>query len=294
MVYPRASGGTVITDLIDQLEHGLSPRERGNHRLRHHRGDDVGSIPARAGEPGANGIPGSRRTVYPRASGGTRDHINENIPYWGLSPRERGNPQSPGSRASCDGSIPARAGEPRRLSPRERGNPVVPTAWGAQERSIPARAGEPPMTSDPTPSVTVYPRASGGTSPSGRVPPLLQGLSPRERGNRDPPDCRRGGLRSIPARAGEPSPATCATAPRAVYPRASGGTLAVDGLVEATLGLSPRERGNLSGRGPGEVFQRSIPARAGEPRLTFRLRVTIEVYPRASGGTGRAPAEWWP
>ena len=53
-------------------------------------------------------------------------------------------------------------------------------------------------------SVKVYPRVCGGTLPANVHARMMQGLSPRVRGNRRNPICGRPGARSIPACAGEP------------------------------------------------------------------------------------------
>ena len=71
----------------------------------------------------------------------------------GLSPRVRGNHRNPSAIARLDGSIPACAGEPRRL-----------LVWRHGKR--------------------VYPRVCGGTSSRKFRADNLQGLSPRVRGNR--------------------------------------------------------------------------------------------------------------
>ena len=70
------------------------------------------------------------------------------------------------------------------------------------------------------------------------------GLSPRVRGN--PPVRRRLTLasRSIPACAGEPSPASIARVGCGVYPRVCGGTRAINANEMDNQGLSPRVRGN--------------------------------------------------
>ena len=78
------------------------------------------------------------------------------------------------------------------------------------------------------------------------IPDILSalGLSPRVRGNHEPPGARSLGLRSIPACAGEPVEHLCKVFPEWVYPRVCGGTL-VRHLEPTTLwGLSPRVRGN--------------------------------------------------
>ena len=50
-VYPRACGGTVSFPKYHSSVNGLSPRVRGNHQSHAYIGAQVGSIPARAGEP---------------------------------------------------------------------------------------------------------------------------------------------------------------------------------------------------------------------------------------------------
>ena len=80
-----------MATIIDRLVTGLSPRERGNHRRLRERVCAVGSIPARAGEPRADGRATRSRRVYPRASGGTTIASVASTRRAGLSPRERGN-----------------------------------------------------------------------------------------------------------------------------------------------------------------------------------------------------------
>ena len=50
-VYPRVCGGTVAATRANDSIGGLSPRVRGNPRLRHWQVPSEGSIPACAGEP---------------------------------------------------------------------------------------------------------------------------------------------------------------------------------------------------------------------------------------------------
>ena len=132
-----------------------------------------------------------------------------------------------------------------------------------------------------------------------------RGLSPRVRGNRPPASrwtrpsrsipARAGNLptgphrclsyRSIPARAGEPRLSLLPLLFQRVYPRACGGTACCRNLLSMHVGLSPRVRGNLrQGRQQGQG-SRSIPARAGEPRLTAWIAAFSRVYPRTCGGT---------
>ena len=76
-----------------------------------------------------------------------------------------------------------------------------------------------------------------------------------------------------------------------VYPRACGGTVNGFHFDASDPGLSPRVRGNQLHHPSVSGIYRSIPARAGEPRLRRlrRLRRLLpEVYPRACGGTSTA------
>ena len=194
------------------------------------------------------------------------------------------------------------------LSPRVRGNPKPTYAPFSMWRSIPARAGEPADSYRYTATVTVYPRACGGTW-SGRAGPSgASGLSPRVRGNRrpcplrtrrrrsiparagEPPGPRLDifGRRSIPARAGEPDDAPFRVELRRVYPRACGGTGCPIPSVNRTAGLSPRVRGNHAHAVLNCNIDGSIPARAGEPAATRRDSGWCRVYPRACGGTSQA------
>ena len=195
-----------------------------------------------------------RRRVYPRACGGTPVLTQFTEALDGLSPRVRGN--------RLDGEL------------------------GLQfVRSIPARAGEPPHPATGSPARRVYPRACGGTSWTCTTPAAEMGLSPRVRGNRRLQGLTGGCMRSIPARAGEPSPISRTWRKATVYPRACGGTETKYGERVIMEGLSPRVRGNRSGIASDSLQLRSIPARAGEPRLCRRCHRTRWVYPRACGGT---------
>ena len=132
-------------------------------------------------------------------------------------------------------------------------------------RSIPARAGEPHQRAGNDGGGWVYPRACGGTSPGETTHRGIFGLSPRVRGNPAPGwECHHW-IRSIPARAGEPSGGMGRHSRRAVYPRACGGTRQHQAGVHPPQGLSPRVRGNPLQKALSDLDTRSIPARAGEP-----------------------------
>ena len=74
-----------------------------------------------------------------------------------------------------------------------------------------------------------------------------------------------------------------------VYPRVCGGTSPPGKPGLRRSGLSPRVRGNQSGKVPAWAGNRSIPACAGEPSGRSALPPTTRVYPRVCGGTGLRP-----
>ena len=233
----------------------------------------------------------------------------------GLSPRMRGNRALRGAGGQCAGSIPAYAGEPKRLllppkrlpvyprvcggtmpspqarrqagglSPRMRGNRGMVGHEPGMSGSIPAYAGEPQEVPSRYCCNRVYPRVCGGTAGYPSCPAHVGGLSPRMRGNPCSPETRRPLCRSIPAYAGEPDYTAPAFPNVAVYPRVCGGTYVASGSVRETNGLSPRMRGNRGAGGAGDCAGGSIPAYAGEPRYARRLRTLSGVYPRVCGGT---------
>ena len=221
------------------------------------------SIPACAGEPYAVAPlpPGLR--VYPRVCGGTMSAAVHSRIIWGLSPRVRGNqaawPQSPSRR-----------------------------------RSIPACAGEPAVQIPDPYRTRVYPRVCGGTHDQPAVLGSAEGLSPRVRGNPMSVRHHTGGLRSIPACAGEPRTPAITTSTTTVYPRVCGGTDFALLETAAAIGLSPRVRGNRSARRPVSPWPGSIPACAGEPLIYAVPLPHEQVYPRVCGGTAGRHRDSWP
>ena len=112
----------------------------------------------------------------------------------------------------------------RGLSPRVRGNHTRLCDERSIERSIPACAGEPLRLPSKTPPAWVYPRVCGGTYEDSITHGMVDGLSPRVRGNL--PYTGGGGAvgRSIPACAGEPCTVRRLRDTKPVYPRVCGGT----------------------------------------------------------------------
>ena len=258
---------------------------------------------------------GNRNPVYPRVCGGTRFDAPDPGTPRGLSPRVRGNHRGHALRQMPDRSIPACAGEPRRipvgtpapgvyprvcggtpaprrtphprpgLSPRVRENLAGQCNGRNRIGSIPACAGEPSYIGQPPDWGLVYPRVCGGTISEFTVWRTASGLSPRVRGNLAADAVRGGNAGSIPACAGEP-PKPAGTRPnRRVYPRVCGGTRASSSRRSWASGLSPRVRGNPAADGRGHGAGRSIPACAGEPVVTQHHRPPMGVYPRVCGGT---------
>ena len=294
---------------------GLSPHGRGNRRRVLSAMPSRGSIPARAGEPSARCAAQIRPWVYPRTGGGTRVPTLSAVGYYGLSPHGWGNHVRVFRPLVPFGSIPARAGEPAGGAGAGRGRGVYPRTGGGTTSwhvigsaggslsphgrgnllklpdtrlsigSIPARAGEPPAYSKSGHTYTVYPRTGGGTGGMFGGSRCGVGLSPHGRGNR-PWSCgSTAPLRSIPARAGEPTRARSPRGCVGVYPRTGGGTLGKVLCLFDVWGLSPHGRGNPhDGRLLVDLL-RSIPARAGEPKFPTFFRSENRVYPRTGGGT---------
>ena len=138
------------------------------------------------------------------------------------------------------------------LSPRGRGNLNRYAATVLHRWSIPAWAGEPRKVCLTTPQTPVYPRVGGGTTLLNVGGEFKTGLSPRGRGNRMRPLSLPLALRSIPAWAGEPQPLHAFSQrhqvyPRkTVYPRVGGGTQqspSIGAMAGSGTGLSPRGRG---------------------------------------------------
>ena len=233
---------------------GLSPRVRGNRRLRPSPARPTWSIPACAGEPPRHLRQTDRHRVYPRVCGGT---------------------------VMCPAYIRTGNG----LSPRVRGNQSLLLLRNCSHGSIPACAGEPPARVHLFLPPWVYPRVCGGTPDSTSNPGHVVGLSPRVRGNHLLPSLHKNGRRSIPACAGEPTWSSRGASAFSVYPRVCGGTVCDALDLAAVWGLSPRVRGNLFGKGFDNGLDGSIPACAGEPSSLAATSFVASVYPRVCGGT---------
>ena len=274
-VYPRVCGGTRRRQYNSSPLSGLSPRVRGNLDADHREEERPWSIPACAGEPPWRYARRRSQAVYPRVCGGTQIEQTAGASSSGLSPRVRGNLSGIRLLLVLDRSIPACAGEPagndarygsrevyprvcggtgrdrlphrpgHGLSPRVRGN----LRWWLRpvpdQRSIPACAGEPPARSTRNDHHRVYPRVCGGTLSLYTIRLSSTGLSPRVRGNQSAASSPVLPSGSIPACAGEPTPAPARRPIAAVYPRVCGGTSA-SGPVMTGGEVYPRVCGGTS------------------------------------------------
>ena len=187
----------------------------------------------------------------------------------------------------CGGSPrnPSDAGRGPGLSPRVRGKPQWSGTGDMAKRSIPACAGEAGPGAERPASQSVYPRVCGGSV--GNIVRLIpmSGLSPRVRGKPIISYSSVGGVRSIPACAGEARSITEAKTSESVYPRVCGGSPA--GLLPADShqGLSPRVRGKHLQAHRRAGSGRSIPACAGEAASSASTSGIVRVYPRVCGGS---------
>ena len=234
------------------------------------------SIPACAGEPVLAPTAPTGARVYPRVCGGTVAKLPGSTDAEGLSPRVRGNLDWPCFPPAIFGSIPACAG-----------NRLKVWSHHSMVGSIPACAGEPVPWDRLLQPLRVYPRVCGGTTYHGGRSGIVEGLSPRVRGNRA---LVQGPVRhagSIPACAGEPTRRLARPSFLPVYPRVCGGTYELSDASLYCKGLSPRVRGNPSAPEPSALRPRSIPACAGEPFLKGLRLSSSRVYPRVCGGTER-------
>ena len=211
---------------------GSSPRVRGTlERL-----DAVGParrfIPARAGN--TQRVPGQRtsKTVHPRACGEHRRPALFGALHLGSSPRVRGTPNDVGH-------------------------------WTHNQRFIPARAGNTRGGLAPCADKPVHPRACGEHHPIFGSAVVACGSSPRVRGTPESARYILGGIRFIPARAGNTNSDDTERILTSVHPRACGehGSKLTNSIV--ITGSSPRVRGTQFETEFMAYMVRFIPARAG-------------------------------
>ena len=135
----------------------------------------------------------------------------------------------------------------------------------------------------------VHPRAGGELATSGPGLRPLFGSSPRGRGTPVNPIAHRGGVRFIPARAGNSPPSPPSARPSTVHPRAGGELHQRRFQDDSAHGSSPRGRGTLRPAAWDVIVRRFIPARAGNSISAAFKTIPPTVHPRAGG---ELPAAW--
>ena len=313
-VHPRVGGGAGAWHRDTESASGPSPRGRGSPDVLHHVAGAQGSIPAWAGEPETIRHRLAGRTVHPRVGGGADDAYRLALLGQGPSPRGRGSRRRVLGRRLRERSIPAWAGEPRKIlgvdvrvavhprvgggaalrpnrrqqaqgpSPRGRGSRLAVALVASVAGSIPAWAGEPRRIPCRRRPRSVHPRVGGGAEHRERLVEDADGPSPRGRGSPGLGGQPGEVVGSIPAWAGEPLAAAVAHALSAVHPRVGGGAQAGEYMMRSTRGPSPRGRGSRIRDLVLDLVHRSIPAWAGEPRTFLTSPDTLGVHPRVGGG----------
>ena len=134
------------------------------------------------------------------------------------------------------------------------------------------------------PGTEAHPRVGGGAPADAPALVGSAGPSPRGRGSHHRRMARRHVPGSIPAWAGEPDGNSPSRTWRRVHPRVGGGANSKSFGFSPVYGPSPRGRGSLAHHVPQDGLDRSIPAWAGEPSPSWRLRCSTRVHPRVGGG----------
>ena len=215
--HPRGRGGNAVSEILDRMTEGLSPRTRGKHQHGTSHERTLGPIPADAGETRRGLSLDFQRRAYPRGRGGNIDYQSGIATLTGLSPRTRGKQGRYRIAYQVIGPIPADAGE---------------TSGGIS-------VGD---------GSRAYPRGRGGNSRAGSAGLLDAGLSPRTRGKHRNRDRPRAGGGPIPADAGETVSNLSFHLGAGAYPRGRGGNGAITAKWTLNGGLSPRTRGKQNSR----------------------------------------------
>ena len=121
-----------------------------------------------------------------------------------------------------------------------------------------------------------HPEISVATSLHGGSSPLARGTPRSNLG-------LRLGLRLIPARAGNTSARLVSTLARAAHPRSRGEHVALPPPRSSRHGSSPLARGTRVNGFPFAVFQRLIPARAGNTVFSCASILAASAHPRSRG-----------
>ena len=201
---------------------------RGNPDQQVELADQLGSIPAHAGQPSRTPRRRPDPRVHPRSRGAICTTWRRRVIICGPSLLARGN--RPGL------STPGRPSGP---SPLTRGNLHHANLGALLHRSIPAHAGQPTTSAPPTSCARVHPRSRGATRHHSARANNRQGPSPLTRGNLALQRLAAVRVRSIPAHAGQPGGWRSPPGPRRVHPRSRGATLSAALSPCARYGPSP-------------------------------------------------------
>ena len=168
-------------------------------------------------------------------------------------------------------------------SPHARGTQTRRTLPMPATRFIPACAGNASIDRQRTALHTVHPRMRGERRISGCSRCRTVGSSPHARGTRNRPRQQPAGLRFIPACAGNACCAVLSNRVTAVHPRMRGERFFSRGKISGMFGSSPHARGTLFIDNHGDVFNRFIPACAGNACSGRFPRFLPAVHPRMRG-----------
>ena len=210
--HPRACGANPETIRGRRRPGGSSPRMRGKRTIRRDQRGRVRIIPAHAGQTYVAAGDRGEQADHPRACGA-------NGPRWHTYPNGRGS------------------------SPRMRGKRLWGRRARAAHRIIPAHAGQTASIVGANAPWPDHPRACGANKrkkPQNASPP---GSSPRMRGKLMIVSPAMGGLRIIPAHAGQTGVRPKNTVLIADHPRACGANSLPLRFGGAHGGSSPRMRG---------------------------------------------------
>ena len=133
-VHPRVCGGNIEPPVARPWPAGPSPRVRGKRDPLAEVDDKKRSIPACAGETSTSAYATSEKTVHPRVCGGNFGAPRRRSPAPGPSPRVRGKRAAVLIEVEDIGSIPACAGETRRMTPGSVCSAVHPRVCGGNPK----------------------------------------------------------------------------------------------------------------------------------------------------------------
>ena len=292
---------------------GSSPRVRGEASARRMESRIRGIIPAGAGRRQYQTIIPEEERDHPRGCGEKSSAVTSLCRPEGSSPRVRGEEASMMILAPGEGIIPAGAGRrysfqrwlrahwdhPRGCgekrcgvkgqfavegsSPRVRGEVLERSYFHTVSGIIPAGAGRRLQPRAPVGARGDHPRGCGEKALIQSLHALIEGSSPRVRGedkNAFPKE-RRVGI--IPAGAGRSILPSIPNLRERDHPRGCGEKFTFSGLVSAVSGSSPRVRGEANVGLGGQRDEGIIPAGAGRRMELAIVRPPFGDHPRGCG-----------